>query len=375
VAERIGGRAATASRGAHGAIESAVAALVRRALGAEVATVQALPPGLGSRRFFRVALDREDSPRNGPETLIARVEQPEDPALRPAGTAPEPPLEPIRSLLEEHGLPVPSRYGADAEAGIELLEDAGTRSLERAATSLDTDGLRRHYSEACSLVSRLQRVSASPRRAAAFGRRLDAALFAYKAEQVIAWSLPWALDRAVHESEAEVVRQAFAWIAEESSRAPARLAHRDFKAANLHLLSAATPREQLMMIDLQGAFLAPPEYDLVCLLRDSQVELPEILVRELLAAVRPELPDVPDPESFERRFALLTLTRNGKDLSRYLYAARERGDARYLSLLPRAAATLRAAARQAAPWDPRLARLAELFEALGRTPLEPPCAP
>jgi aminoglycoside/choline kinase family phosphotransferase len=172
-----------------------------------------------------------------------------------------------------------------------------------------------------------------------------------------------------------VVRRAFALIADESHRAPARLAHRDFKAANLHLRPAATARPRLVMIDLQGAFLAPPEYDLVCLLRDSHVALPDTLVRELLAGVRPALPDAPDPETFERRFALLTLTRNGKDLSRYLYAAHARGDDRYLRLLPRAATTLRHAAHQAGPWDPQLARLAEIFEALDRAPLEPSCAP
>ena len=87
-------------------------------------------------------------------------------------------------------------------------------------------------------------------------------------------------------------------------------------------------------------------------------------MQSLLAELRTELPDAPDPESFERRFTLLTLTRNAKDLARYLYAANVRGDARYLALLPRAARTLKAAAEQAAAWDPVLARLAEILMAL-----------
>ena len=125
------------------------------------------------------------------------------------------------------------------------------------------------------------------------------------------------------------------------------------------------------MIDLQGAFMAPPEYDLVCLLRDSHVELPETLVQSLLAEIRGELPDAPDPSSFERRFTLLTLTRNGKDLARYLHAAQQRDDPRYLPLLPRAARTLKAAAESAAGWDPALARLAEIIATLP----EQSCAP
>ena len=53
-----------------------------------------------------------------------------------------------------------------------------------------------------------------------------------------------------------------------------------------------------MLLDLQGAWLAPPEYDLVCLLRDSYVELPEPEIAQHLAAIRPALPDAPAPEEF-----------------------------------------------------------------------------
>jgi aminoglycoside/choline kinase family phosphotransferase len=357
------------------AAASAIAQLVRRALGAEVVRLELVPPGLGSRRFYRVALERRGDTRDLPASVMARIDSPEDPTLRPTGVAPEPPLEPIRSLLEERGLPVPARYAADPGAGLELLEDVGSHSLEWAAEALDAETLRSCYAEACGLLPRLQRISASPQRAAAFGRRLDDALFDYKAEQVIAWTLPWAFGRQPRQSEVKAVRAAFSHIADVCRGAPERLAHRDYKAANLHLRQGVEAPGRLVMIDLQGAFLAPPEYDLVCLLRDSHVELAEAWVGELLAAVRSELPDAPDPESFERRFALLTLSRNGKDLSRYLYAARSRGDERYLRLLPRAAATLRAAARQTAPWDPRLARLADIFEALESAPLEPSCEP
>jgi len=375
VVECIGGGDPIASPAVPDAAASAIARLVRRALGAEVATIEPVPPGLGSRRFYRVALELRGDSRQLPASVMARLDSPEDPSLRPIGVAPEPPLEPIRSLLEERGLPVPARYAGDSEAGLELLEDVGSHSLEGAAEALDAETLHSCYAEACGLLPHLQRISASPQRAAAFGRRLDSALFAYKAEQVIAWTLPWAFGREPRQSEAKAVRAAFSHIADECRGAPERLAHRDFKAANLHMRPATEVPGRLVMIDLQGAFLAPPEYDLVCLLRDSHVELAEAWVRELLAAVRPELPDAPDPESFERRFTLLTLSRNGKDLSRYLYAARARGDERYLRLLPRAAATLRAATRQAAPWDPRLTRLAEIFEALEAAPLEPSCEP
>jgi aminoglycoside/choline kinase family phosphotransferase len=367
-----------ASRELHAEVESATLA----AFHARPHGLDPIPAGLGSRRFFRVTLAPDawmagpHGREQAPTTAIARVERAEDPGLRPAGIPPEPALEPLRSVLEDAGLPVPKCYAV--RANVSLLEDAGDTSLEAAAHApLPAEELARLYQHACSLLAKLQRVP--PRDdVPAFGRRLDHALFEYKAEQFVSWTLPWAHGLAEPpRTHADVVREAFAWIADTCARAPMRLAHRDYKAANLHVTRSAAERfsseeseRLLLMIDIQGAFLAPPEYDLVCLLRDSHVALPETLVQTLLDGIRPELPDAPEADAFHRRFTLLTLTRNGKDLSRYLYAARVRDDERYLALVPRAVATLKAAASAAEDWDPVLARLADIIGTLPDVPCE-----
>ena len=122
------------------------------------------------------------------------------------------------------------------------------------------------------------------------------------------------------------------------------------------------------MIDIQGALLAPPEYDLVCLLRDSYVELPDDEVRSHLARVRPLLPDRPDAESFARRFDLLTLSRKGKDHARFVHAARGRGDPRFVPHLARTVRALRTAGARVARLDSSLDRLAEMVHALPESP-------
>ncbi len=338
--------------------------IVWTALARRVHAIDPIEAGLGARRFFRVCFDDGKHPAS----VVARMDAAEDPSLRPAGIPPEPALEPVRALLAGAGLPVPSAYGAGD--GWMLLEDVGETSLEQAAASLPKPEIESLYAEACSLVPRLQGVAAVAGHPS-FSRRLDDALFSYKAEQFIAWTLPWARGGdTASTADAGVVRAGFAAVAEVSRDAPARLAHRDFKAANLHLHPRPEHDSRLVMIDLQGAFLAPPEYDLVCLLRDSHVALDEAFVQGALDRVRSQLPDAPAPDVFARRFDLLTLTRNGKDLSRYLYAAKTRGDQRYLRLLPRAVRTLQAAARRVDDTDPRLRRLADLVESLP----EPPCA-
>jgi len=332
---------------------TAIEHLVEDRLHQQLRSCEAIEGGLSLRRFYRLTLEGGRH-----ERAVARIEGPEDPSGRPAGSAPEPPLEPVRALLEREGLPVPRRIAAGA--GIELLEDLGLESLEMAARAGDGSALRDLYSRACALIPRLQRVESEPG-VAAFDRRLDRPMLAYKAQRLIDWGVPFALGRSASPGEAELVRAAFEAIATACEGAPQRLAHRDFKAANLMLQRTPGAPPRLAMIDLQGAFLAPPEYDLVCLLRDSHVELPEALVQTLLEEIRSQLPDGPDPRSFATRFDLLTVSRVGKDMSLYLSAARERGERRYQRFVPSAARNLCAALGRLAPLHPVMASLRELL--------------
>jgi len=343
-------------------MEARVRDAVRRSCGREPLRVEWLAGALGTRRFARAVLDGP-----GPRSVVARIEAEEDPAGRPAGAAPEPPLEPLRSVLEAHGLPVARRFGS--APCIELLEDLGDVTLEATLRLASAERRTSLYREVLGQIPRLQAI-ADPG-LPAFGRRLDAELYAYKGRLFAEWSLPLALGRPARPGETKVVDEAFAWIADALAPAPHRLAHRDLQSRNLLLHARQGEPPRLFWIDLQGAFLAPPEYDAVCLLRDSYVELAAGEIEALGAELRPALPDNPDPLSFARRFDLLTLTRKGKDHARFVYAARTRGETAYLAHLPATARHLKHAARAAASRDPELARLAELLLALP----EAPCAP
>lgn len=355
-----------------------VAALAARLLGRELMSIVEIPAGLGTRRFLRIAFAEGE-----PSTLVARVDDPTP--LGVGAPAAEPPLEPIRRLLEENGLPVPKRYGGDSAAGIELLEDVGDRSLERAVAVAAAPARRALYARAVALVPALQSIAPGSSPVAAFSRRLDAALIASKARKWLEWTIPFALARPATADEIAATEQAFAIVASVCEQTPARLAHRDYKAANLHLVQGAhEPEPRLVMIDLQGAFLAPPEYDLVCLLRDSHVRLPESEVRAHLDEVRPRLPDAPGGDEFDRRFDLLTLVRVAKDLSHYIDAATRRGDRRYLPLLANGVENLAAAAHRASRRDPGIEAFAALVDSVRGDLLEraqqasergPVCAP
>ena len=67
-------------------------------------------------------------------------------------------------------------------------------------------------------------------------------------------------------------------IVRELAAEPRVLCHRDYHSRNLMLHD-----EQLYIIDFQDARMGPDTYDLVSLLRDSYVDLPEQTVDELIA--------------------------------------------------------------------------------------------
>lgn len=333
-------------------IERQIRLLAHATFKRDVLTITPIVAGLSLRRFYRVRL------LGTPAYLVARVEAPEDPQNRPSGIAPEPTLEPLRTYLETNGLPVPKSYAS--RDGIDLLEDLGDTSLQKVATDAAFEFRQALYEEACAIIARLQRLTPDAT-VPAFSRQLDTNLFRYKASLFLEWSIPEAFGRSASDAETEIVHEAFSLIAAESLCAPQKLSHRDFQSSNLILRKNASHGSRLCMIDFQGAFLAPPEYDLVCLLRDSYVELSDTEVAHHIANIRLKLPDTPSIERMQERFDLLTLSRKGKDHARFLYAAKARGHRRLLVHIPATLRYLKTAANRLTAQDPRLARFADLL--------------
>ncbi len=213
--------------------------IVRTELGRPPDAIEPIAAGLGSRRFYRVRFAGGE-----PKTLIARVEARTEnddqhhgkPAsMEPPAWLPEPSLEPLRTFLEAAGLPVPRSYAHLPEHGLDLLEDVGDRTLADASESMRND----LYREACELVPRLQRLSARPESVPAFGRIFDRALIETKAWKWLHWTIPGLLGRQPSPEETIEVEAAFSRISALLDDAPRRLAHREFKAENLHLVAGA----------------------------------------------------------------------------------------------------------------------------------------
>lgn len=340
--------------------------LVRRKLARTPTRIEAMAAGMGTRRFHRIFFDAGD-----PASLVARIEgkaatsppssarNPERPSVPAAPVwLEEPALEPLRSFLEEAGLPVPKSHLHLPEAGIDLLEDVGDQTLGHVSGARRAD----LYAQACEIVTRLQRLEADASAIPAFGRVLDRSLLDTKAWKWLHWTIPLLLERPATQNEVEQTQRLFARIAELVESAPKRLSHRDYKAENLHL--APAPRDALVMIDVQGAFLAPPEYDLVCLLYDLQTRLDENFVQDLFEATCSALPDRPVPATARLRFDALAVARLCKDVSHVVHAGRVRGDARRWHEIPRGLELLGRAAGRLESSFPEIETLNSVIQVL-----------
>jgi aminoglycoside/choline kinase family phosphotransferase len=334
-----------------------IASIAASTLGRRPTSIESLAAGLGTRRFYRLhftegtpaSIIARVDPEPAPRAADASVSRPIDGAGKEALGAPldeaptwlsEPALEPLRGFLEVAGLPVPRSYGHFPSEKLDLLEDVGDRTLLQADPT-ERDDL---YRSACGLVPRLQGLSDPAKAVPAFERVLDHSLIETKAWKWLHWTIPGLLGREANPEEIAGTEACFAKISELLADAPRRLSHRDFKAENLHLIehdpdgNPIPPR--LVMIDVQGAFMAPPEYDLVCLLYDLQVDLDEAFIQKTFRSVLPALPDAPDIETASLRFDAIATMRLCKDISHIVYAARVRKDLRRWHEIPRGLALL-----------------------------------
>jgi aminoglycoside/choline kinase family phosphotransferase len=345
--------------------------LIESTVGRTPARLQRIPAGLGTRRFYRIHFDE-----GAPETLIARIEddgsapssQVDVDAKVPSAPRwlPEPTLEPIRTRLEQAGIRVPKSYARRIDPGIDILEDVGDLTLADVPPSERPDA----YLEACQMIPKLQNLTGDAKQIPAFGRRFDRALIETKAWKWLHWTIPLLLGREASEAETETCNQLFGHIADLAEKAPLRLSHRDYKAENLHWLpNSLSPRRsdagsRLVMIDVQGAFLAPPEYDLVCLLYDLQVELDETFVSQAFEATLPRLPDAPTLAKARTRFDALAIARLCKDISHVVHACYARGDIRRWPEIPRGLTLIERAAERLRPVLPEAEPLISVIQVL-----------
>ncbi len=295
---------------------------VESRVGVPIAGLESLPGGAGARRYFRVRL------RDARSAVLmhALPEDPEilPPALRGRDSVAE--FVAATRFLAAAGIPVPEILGVEESESWILLEDLGDLRL----CDVDASRRPRWHDEAIDLLARVHALD--PPASEPFGRRFD--------EAWIGFELAHFLDYATPPERRASLEPMLSALAGAIAGLPAVLCLRDYQSQNL-LIDA---NERLRLVDYQDAFRAPRELDLVALVHDSYVEISDAQRVGLIERYGARAGAAPAPASL----ALLTVQRKCKDLARYLYMCRVKGDVRYRPYV-RAA---RRAALQALPGLP-----------------------
>ncbi len=346
--------AGAAGRGGR-STEERVRGAVSRATGRDASglPVRRLAGHASMRSYWRAG----DPPRS----LVVMVMPPDArPEEVTRGGPPEvDPFADVQAFLREVGVRVPeilAFHRDDPEGGLVVLEDLGDEMLE--TRLLAGDPPEPLYARAVDQLARLRaRSEGTAPRCVAFARRFDRELYRWELDHFREWLLEAWKGARLSPAEREVVDREFDRIARSLEAEPPGFTHRDYQSRNIMVL----PSGEQAVIDFQDALLGPRQYDLVALLRDSYVELPDDLVERMLrrwldafaAAGGPRLAYGPFREGFD----LLTVQRKLKDAGRFVFIDRVRGNPGFLRSIP---ASLRYV-REALARRPDLAALQEIL--------------
>ena len=238
----------------------------------------------------------------------------------------------VARLLSKVPLPVPAILHHSDPLGVLGLEDLGDVTLQAhlgAATASEHAAL---YRQAVGFIARMQQRGEALR-----ADEYPPYRIAFDVEKLM-WELEFFVKHyllaykgaALTENQRAVLREEWSAIVDELAAEPRVLCHRDYHSRNLMLHN-----ESLYIIDFQDARMGPDTYDLVSLLRDSYVDLPESTVNDLIAYFLALKGMAGEDPHFRRRFDLMALQRNLKALGTFGYQTTARRNPVYIQYIPR----------------------------------------
>jgi tRNA threonylcarbamoyl adenosine modification protein YjeE len=249
----------------------------------------------------------------------------------------------VSAALRERGLSAPAIYAFDLDRGFLVLEDLGDRvfgsevARGRRLAELWGPAVEVLVALAGSSPPELLPIEGhAPYRLPSY----DAQAMLTEASLIIDWLWP-----ALHGKDAPPgLAEEFAalWRPQLAAAEKADLGWvlRDFHSPNLMWLPEREGVRRVGILDFQDALRGPLAYDLVSLLQDARLDIPEALERELLArycAARGAQNKNFSGDRFASLYATLGAQRNSKILGIFARLAKRDGKRGYLAHIPRVA--------------------------------------
>jgi N-acetylmuramate 1-kinase len=245
--------------------------------------------------------------------------------------------------LRARGFSAPAIHHADLDNGFLITEDFGSTGF------VDGDPpapIAERYEAAVDMLAALHRealpetLPLAPQVSYAIPT-FDTEALLVEIGLMLEWYLP---DRGVEPT--NNLRAEFVMIWRDLLSKPAAAAStpektwllRDFHSPNLIWLGERQDIARVGVIDFQDAVLGPAAYDLVSLLQDARIDIPEMLELSLLTRyikARRAADDSFDPAAFAELYAIMSAQRNTRLLGTFARLNRRDGKPQYLRHLPR----------------------------------------
>jgi N-acetylmuramate 1-kinase len=245
----------------------------------------------------------------------------------------------IAGGLRERGFSAPAIHHADLDDGFLITEDFGSAGVIEGDPPAP---IAERYEAATDVLAALHR-EALPE-TLPLTPELSYAIPSFDTEALLAevglmleWYLP---DRGAEPT--DDLRSEFVaiWrdLLEKPASAPRTWVLRDFHSPNLIWLGDRQGIAKVGIIDFQDAVLGPSAYDLVSLLQDARIDVPEPLELALLTRyikARRAADAAFDPAGFAELYAIMSAQRNTRLLGTFARLNRRDGKPQYLRHQPR----------------------------------------
>ncbi|MFC3053607.1 aminoglycoside phosphotransferase family protein [Kordiimonas pumila] len=235
----------------------------------------------------------------------------------------------VQAHLERLGLRAPRVYASDIKRGFALIEDFGTDTFTQLlATGHAAMPL---YMQAVDVLVHLHAMGG--------GADLDVppydmAVYLREVNLFTEWFIPAVYGREV--TAAEQTRWQEAWQAVLAPLASDRssLVLRDYHVDNLMIIKAAKGISACGLLDFQDALIGSKAYDLVSLLEDARLDVPDTIREAALERFFAGCPDIPR-SPFLRDMDILGAQRHAKVAGIFVRLSRRDGKHTYLKHIPR----------------------------------------
>lgn len=247
----------------------------------------------------------------------------------------------IGDTLRRAGLSSPRCFATDADGGVALLEDFGGGVFR--AEGVDREDQAALWTAAVEVLLALREAKLSSTAMSDDGLRHTLPDYDLRAMQIEVELLPdWYLPLATGQAADPAIRADFValWQAHLAGLDATERGWvlRDFHSPNLLWLPERAGARRIGLIDFQDALIGHPAYDLVSLLQDARLDVPDDLERTLLALYLEHAfgsAASAEAERFRAAYALLGAQRNTKILGIFARLAVRDGKRQYLAHIPR----------------------------------------